>query len=106
MKQHDMFKLMQGNPPTITLIAAIHAKKLGTNYKDQLVDLYHSFKNEYDTVAKGLDELQEENQESYQKHLISLDIATELSIRLLKETNPKDMSLLYFLGCLPSGVRT
>jgi len=36
---------------------------------------------------------------------MSLQISTEMSIKLLGETNPDDIALLYFLGCIPGGVK-
>ena len=39
------------------------------------------------------------------KNTISLNISTELSVSLLESASPQDMSLLYFLGCLPSGLK-
>ena len=38
------------------------------------------------------------------KNTMSLKISTEMSVKLLEETCPEDLSLLFFLGCLPGGV--
>ena len=38
------------------------------------------------------------------KNNISLSLTTEASIRLLEESEPKHLNLLYYLGCLPGGV--
>ena len=35
---------------------------------------------------------------------MSLNVAAEMSVKLLEVTNKEDTNLLYFLGCLPGGV--
>ena len=35
---------------------------------------------------------------------MSLNVAAEISVKLLESSNKEDMDLLYFLGCLPGGV--
>ena len=35
---------------------------------------------------------------------MSLNVAAEMSVKLLEQTNSDDTNLLYFIGCLPGGV--
>ena len=39
-------------------------------------------------------------------NIMSLNVAAEMSVKLLEVTNKEDTNLLYFLGCLPGGVKT
>ena len=37
-------------------------------------------------------------------NIMSLNVAAEMSVKLLEKTNRDDTNLLYFIGCLPGGV--
>ena len=39
------------------------------------------------------------------KNLVSLRKSTEASVKLLGESHPLSKELLYFLGCLPRGIK-
>ena len=110
MALHDMFRQLSGVPNSITLIAAIHKNvMLKKNNKNTLVDMYHRIKSEKDFVVEELvDEFEAKDLKgipTVYKSNMSLQISTEMSIKLLEETNPNDMALLYFLGCIPGGVK-
>ena len=108
LSHHDMFRQMSGNPTSITLIAAIHANPLyKKDHHNELVDMYNRVKSEEKIVVEEIgDQEKAGSQKSYIKNFMSLNISTEMSIKLLEEAHPPDLRLLYFMGCLPSGVRT
>ena len=110
MALHDMFKQLSGVPNSITLIAAIHKNvMLKKNNKNTLVDMYHRIKSEKDFVVEELvDEFEAKDLKgipTVYKSNMSLQISTEMSIKLLEEINPNDIELLNFLGCVPGGVK-
>ena len=102
LASHDMFRHMRGNPTSITMMASIHFNPLIQN---SLVDMYQSIRSEQNILVEELDcnyggkviPRQVEN-------IMSLNVAAEISVKLLESSNKEDMDLLYFLGCLPGGV--
>ena len=38
------------------------------------------------------------------ENIMSLRVAAEMSIKLLEESYPEDLSVLYFIACMPGGV--
>ena len=50
------------------------------------------------------DDVSSELKATISKNNISLTLTTEASIKLLKESEPKHLEMLYYLGCLPGGV--
>ena len=39
------------------------------------------------------------------ENIMSLNVASEMSVKLIQQSYPEDVDLLYFLGCLPGGVQ-
>lgn len=37
------------------------------------------------------------------ENIMSLNVASEMSVKLIESCYPKDLNLLYLLGCLPGG---
>lgn len=107
---HDMFRQLSGNPTSITMIAAIIKNPMIKKAeKNTLIDMYNRIKSEKDIVVEDLAEEGEEfNMKAIPrvyKNTMSLKISTEMGVKLLETTYPDDMYLLYFLGCLPGGVK-
>lgn len=100
-----MFRQLSGNPTSITMIAALLKNPLiKRSENNPLVDMYKRIKSEKDIVVNELEEKNGSVATVY-KNNMSLQISTEASVNLLEETSPEDISLLYFLGCLPGGVK-
>ena len=38
------------------------------------------------------------------ENIMSINVAAEMSVKLLEEMDKDNMNLLYFLGCLPGGI--
>ena len=38
------------------------------------------------------------------ENFMSLRVAAEMSVKLLEESYPQDLGLLYFIACMPGGV--
>ena len=109
-----MFKKLQGNPTAISMIASIYqAEKFkfyqNANERDSdqiLADIYERIYNEklrkdeiYSKLTNG------EELPRFQGNLLSLEVAAEMSVKLVENLPyPDDINLLYFLGCLPGGV--
>ena len=105
LSMHDMFKQLSGNPTSICMIAAMLKNPLiKKNEANPLVDLYMRIKSEKDIV---ISELVDDGRNVHRMHKneMSLKVSAEMSLKLLEENSPEDMSLLYFLGCLPGGVK-
>ena len=101
---HDMFKYLQGNPTSITMMASIHYNPLTTNL-NTLAEMYKNIKTEKTLLVKELDcSYGGKFISKHHKNIISLNVAAEISVKLLEESHKQDMHLLYFLGCLPGGV--
>lgn len=101
---HDMFRQLSGNPTSITMIAALLKNPLiERTDNNPLVDMYKRIKSEKDIVVNELEE--KNGVATVYKNNMSLQISTEASVNLLEQASPEDMSLLYFLGCLPGGVK-
>ena len=70
-----------------------------------LADIYHRIRSQKSIVVEVLDY----NQDGCViprkiENFMSLQVAAELSVKLLESSYPDDMSLLYLLGCLPAGI--
>ena len=107
---HDMFRQLSGNPTSITMIAAIIKNPMIKKAeKNTLIDMYNRIKSEKDIVVEDLAEEGEDfNMKAIPrvyKNTMSLKISTEMGVKLLETTYPDDMYLLFFLGCLPGGVK-
>ena len=101
LSQHDLFRLLQGNPTSLSRAANIYLNPF--NEINSLLDLYNQFK---------LNKMEEEHHETEQKiddtrpkprlNNESLQATTKLAIEMLPTTtDAKD--LLYFIGCMPAG---
>lgn len=66
--------------------------------------MYNNIKSEKNTIVADLDYNEDGKPIPIVENIMSLRVATELSINLLSETYPEDVDLLFFLGCLPGGV--
>ena len=97
---------MQGNPTSITMIAAIHCNPMiKKNEGNTLVDMYERIKSEKNIVIEELDyEVGGKVIPRVIENIMSLKVAAEMSVALLESTQLDDINLLYFLGCLPGGV--
>ena len=78
------------------------------NALNTLVELYDSIKHERGLVV-GDYQLNFGKGGGHIKHrvvsnIMSLNVAAEMSVKLLEVTNKDDTNLLYFIGCLPGGV--
>lgn len=102
---HEMFRHLLGNPTSITMLASILQNPQATN---TLVELYSAVKEERGLViteyqlnfGKGGGHIKER----VVSNIMSLNVAAEMSVRLLETSNKNDTNLLYFIGCLPGGV--
>jgi len=93
LSDHDMFRLLQGNPHSISLIAHCHANP---QIPKKLHEVYKMLKNEEMQDFIGENEAPDMN--------FSLRISSEASVSLLKESSTESFSFLFFLGLLPGGV--
>ena len=108
-----MFKQISGNPTSITMIAAMQKNPLiKKENQNSLIDMYDRIKSHKDIVVRQIGE--EDKQDSVgikahgtrvYKNVMSLQISTQMNVKMLEKTKPKDMALLYFLGCLPGGCK-
>lgn len=110
LSEHDMFRQIQGNPTSITLMAAINSNEM-IKREDQntLIDIYRRITSEKDIVVEqlGHDEDMQAKKVYHRtyKNTMSLKITTEICITQLKQTFPKAMNLLCLLCCMPGGVK-
>lgn len=105
-----MFQQMAGNPTSITMVSAACKNEnfdLGPNkliyMYDNIVQNNRILINEIgigDGSGKGGRRLRQ-----VQNHKISLEFSTHCSIQLLEQSSKDDVQVLYFLGCLPGGIR-
>ena len=94
---HDLFRQLSGNRQSINLVAAFHRQghDLSLMYKkihneEELID---------ETSSYG------EGKIKPSQNLISLFTSTEASVKLLRDSYPLTEELLFFLGCLPEGIK-
>ena len=67
--------------------------------------MYDLIKNEKKFFIEELDySYQQEVIPRPLQNIMSLQVAAEMSIKLLESTYKEDIPLLYFLGCLPGGI--
>ena len=101
LSYHDLFRLLQGNPTSLSRAANIYQNPF--NEVTTLLDLYTQVKlnniseegnNESDKKADDTRPRPRLNNES-------LQATTKLAIEMLPTLDAK--SLLYFLGCMPAG---
>jgi len=75
---------------------------------NSLVELYDNIKNERQLVINEFDLACGKSGGAVKSkcvdNIMSLNVAAEMSVKLLEATNMEDTNLLYFLGCLPGGV--
>ena len=103
LQYHDLFKQLSGNPSSIVILAAyycypFHQKKM------TLTELYKRVIKDGKENSDFPDDVSSELKATISKNNISLTLTTEASIKLLKESEPKHLEMLYYLGCLPGGV--
>lgn len=85
---HDMFRQFCGNPTSIAMIAGIYANQMIKKTENQLIDMYKRIKSEQDIVIEQIgDEYNKKGGKQADKsikHYISLNISSEMSIKLLQ----------------------
>ena len=69
-----------------------------------LTDLYKRVIKDGKENSDFRDDVSSELKATISKNNISLTLTTEASIRLLEDSEPKHLEMLYYLGCLPGGV--
>lgn len=103
LASHDMFKHFGGNPTSITMIASIYFNPIISN---TLVDMYQSIKSETNIVVNELEYGRDGKPiPKVLENIMSLNVASEMSVKLISQTYPEDVDLLFFIGCLPGGVQ-
>ena len=107
-----MIKQMSGNPTSITMIAAWCSNPILDLGSNELIYLYDRIKEGKEIVVDELCRSSSshqvggrKNKNSFQNNIISLDSSTRMSIELLQQSSEDDLEILYFLGCLPGGVK-
>ena len=102
LSYHELFRLLQGNPTSLSRAANIYVNPF--NDVSTLLDLYTQVK---------LNNISEEGQDSEPQHKAddtrpkprlnneSLQATTKLAIEMLPTMDAR--SLLYLIGCMPSG---
>lgn len=101
LSYHDLFRLLQGNPTSLTRCANVYLNPF--NEMNSLLDLYKMVKqsnniNDEDEYPDKIDDTRPRihlNNESVQA-------MTKLAIEMLPSYEAKN--LLYFIGCLPAGL--
>lgn len=101
---HDLFSnLLMGNPTTITIIASCVADPM---LQTNLVNIYTDLKQQRKVFINELDfESGGKSRPVEIENIMSLQVASEMSVKLLEELDPNHKNLLYFLGCLPGGFK-
>ena len=103
LARHDIFEnLLLGNPTSITIIASsIKDPMLSAT----LVDIYTNIKEQKNIVINKLDYGNGGQSVPIElKNIMSLNVAAEMSVKLLEDVDEDHKNLLYFLGCLPGGI--
>lgn len=89
LAEHDLFKLLKGNPHSISLLACSRANPIE---KVTLAKIYEMAKqNNWQSISQGDD------------NNLSLQISAETTISLLQSTLPDALTFLYFISMLPAG---
>ena len=103
LSQHDLFRLLQGNPTSLSRAANIYLNPF--NEINSLLDLYNQFKlNNMAEEGSGHHEPEQKIDDTRPKPRLnneSLQATTKLAIEMLPTIDAKD--LLYFIGCMPAG---
>ena len=101
LSYHDLFRLLQGNPTSLTRAANVYINPF--NETLSLLDLYNSVKQsnnlrDEDGQPEKIDDLRPKPRLNNE----SIQAMTQLAIDMLPSDDAK--SLLYFIGCLPAGL--
>lgn len=95
--------LLLGNPTSISIISSCIADP---TIHIKLVTAYKSLKEQKNIVISKLDFENGGQSVSMQlENVMSLNAAAEMSVKLLEDLDVDHKNLLYFLGCLPGGIR-
>ena len=104
LSYHDLFKQLSGNPSSIVILAACYSNPF--RKLNSLTELYKKVLTNFAEAeaAEDRDDISSGLKPTVSKNNMSLNFTTDASIKLLEESAPKCLNLLYFLGCLPGGV--
>ena len=104
LSYHDLFKQLSGNPSSIVILAACYSNPF--HNVNSLTELYKRVLTNITDTGNGedRDDISSNLKATISKNNMSLTFTTEASIKLLEESAPKCLNLLYFLGCLPGGL--
>ena len=101
LSYHDLFRLLQGNPTSLSRAANIYQNPF--NNITTLLDLYKSVKeNNIEVCDEEERGKVDDNRPKPRLNNESLQATTKLAIDMLPSADTK--SLLYFIGCLPAGI--
>ena len=99
---HDLFRLLQGNPTSLSRAAYVYIDPFISSVQT-LLDLYKMVKqNNYASDESSGPQKGEDIKPKPRLNNESLEATTKMAIDMLPGTEAK--SLLYFIGCLPAGV--
>ena len=103
LAKHDMFRnLLLGNPTSITMMASAHQNPM---IPCTLVQMYDSLKQDSKQKLKVVSYDNNGKPEPIVvENIMSIEVFTEMSVKLLEDLGHGDVNLLYFLGCLPDGI--
>ena len=103
LSNHDLFRLLQGNPTSLSRAANIYINPF--NEVSTLLDLYTHVK-QINISEDGQDTEQptkaDDTRPKPRLNNESLQATTKLAIEMLPTMEARN--LLYFIGCMPSGV--
>lgn len=100
LSYHDLFRLLQGNPTSLSRAANIYINPF--NEVNSLRDLYTQVKlNNISEEGPEADQKFDDTRPKPRLNNESLQATTKLAIEMLPSMDAK--SLLYFIGCMPAG---
>ena len=104
LSYHDLFKQLSGNPSSIVFLAACYSSPL--HKINSLTELYKKVLANHAGSGdnEDRDDISSNLKVTMSKNNMSLNLTIDASIKLLEESAPNCLNLLYFLGCLPRGV--